>query len=131
MFARDRVRKSSAKAEEFLPITDESATGKKVWMLPNLQCLTNIYARLNQSRPASLDGVQLVHDEQMQYAKVLQDSKTLMEQLAAEAALPNVPFADYRLRGRGGLVFATGKIVSCLQEADILAGCAMRFAREG
>lgn len=131
MFARDRVRKSSAKAEEFLPIADESATGKKVWMLPNLQCLTNIYARLNQSRPASLDGVQLVHDEQMQYAKVLQDSKTLMEQLAAEAALPNVPFADYRLRGRGGLVFATGKIVSCLQEADILAGCAMRFAREG
>jgi len=131
MFARDRVRKSSAKAEEFLPIADESATGKKVWMLPNLQCLTNIYARLNQSRPASLNGAQLVHDGQMQYAKVLEDSKTLIEQLAAEVALPIVPFADYRLRGRGDLIFTTGKIEPCLQAADILAGCAMRFARDG
>jgi hypothetical protein len=131
MFARDRVRKSTAKAEDFLPIADESATGKKVWMLPNLQSLTNIYARLNQSRPVSLDGAQLVHDEQMQYAKVLEDSKALMEQLAAEAAVPIVPFADYHLRGRGNLVFATGKIEPCLQAADILAGCAMRFARDG
>lgn len=131
MFARDRVRKAGAKAEDFLPIADESATGKKVWMLPNLQCLTNIYARLNQSRSVSLDGAQLVHDEQMQYAKVLEDSKTLMEQLSAEAALPIFPFADYRLRGRGDLVFATGKIEPSLQAADIIAGCAMRFARDG
>lgn len=131
MFARDRVRKSTAKAQDFLPIADDSATGKKVWMLPNLQSLTNIYARLNQSRPVSLDGAQLVHDEQMQYAKVLEDSKALMEQLAAEVAVPIVPFADYRLRGRGDLIFATGKTESCLQAADILAGCAMRFARDG
>lgn len=130
-FARDRVRKPSAKAEEFLPIADESAAGKKVWMLPNLQCLTNIYARINQSRSVNLDGVQLVHDEQMQYAKVLEDSKTLMEQLATKAALPSVPFADYRLRGHGDLIFATGKNEPCLQAADILAGCAMRFARDG
>lgn len=131
MFARDRVRTSIATAEDFLPIADESATGKKVWMLPNLQSLTNIYARLNQSRPVSLDGVRLVHDEQMQYAKVLEDSKELMEKMAAEAAVPIVPFADYRLRGRSDLVFATGEIEPCLQAADILAGCAMRFARDG
>ncbi len=131
MFARDRLQKLEAKAEEFLPIADEAATGKKVWMLPNLQCLANIYARLNQSRPVSLDGAQLVHDEQMQYAKVLEDSKSFMEKLAAEAAVPIVPFADYRLRGCGDLVFATGKIEPCLQAADILAGCAMRFARDG
>jgi hypothetical protein len=131
MFAQDRVRTSIATAEDFLPIADESATGKKVWMLPNLQSLTNIYARLNQSRPVSLDGVRLVHDEQMQYAKVLEDSKELMEKMAAEAAVPIVPFADYRLRGRSDLVFATGEIEPCLQAADILAGCAMRFARDG
>jgi hypothetical protein len=67
----------------------------------------------------------------MQYAKVLEDSKALMEQLAAEVAVPIVPFADYRLRGRGDLIFATGKTEPCLQAADILAGCAMRFARDG
>jgi hypothetical protein len=37
-----------------------------------------------------------------------------LEQLAAEAALPIVPFADYRLRGRGDLIFATGKNEPCL-----------------
>lgn len=130
MFARDRVREASAKAEDFLPIADETEAGKKVWMLPNLQCLTNIYARLNQSRPAGLDGAQLIHDEQMQYAKVLVDSKALMERLSDEAALPIVPFADYQLRGRGDLVFTTGRSEPCLQAADILAGCAMRFARD-
>jgi hypothetical protein len=66
----------------------------------------------------------------MQYAKVLLDTKALMERLSDEAALPIVPFADYQLRGRGDLVFTTGRSEPCLQAADILAGCAMRFARD-
>lgn len=65
----------------------------------------------------------------MQYAKVLVDSKALMEKLSDDAALPIVPFADYRLRVRADLVFTTGISEPCLQAADILAGCAMRFAR--
>jgi hypothetical protein len=66
----------------------------------------------------------------MQYAKVLVDSKALMEKLSDDAALPIVPFADYRLRVRADLVFTTGISEPCLQAADILAGCAMRFARD-
>lgn len=130
MFARDRVREASAKAEDFLPIADETVAGKKVWMLPNLQCLTNIYARINQSRPTGLDSARLIHDEQMQYAKVLVDSKALMERLSDTASLPIVPFADYQLRGRGDLIFRTGTSEPCLQAADVLAGSTMRFARD-
>lgn len=131
MYARDRVQRAEAKADDFLPLADESVTGKKVWMLPNLQCLVNAYGRVNQSRLQGLDGVTLVHDEQLQYGKVLEDAKALLEELAAQNAMPITPFSDYQLRGHAALVFATDADEPCLQAADILAGCAMRFARTG
>lgn len=128
MFARDKSRRAEATASEFLPLADESDTGKPVWMLPNLQCLTNIYARINQSR-RGLAGVTLVHDAQLQYSKVLADAKAMMEALATQEALPLMPFSDYQLRGQADLAFAAVANEPCLQAADILAGCAMRFAR--
>lgn len=130
MYARDNARREDA-VDVFLPIPDLSATGKKVWMLPNLQCLTNIYGRINQSRPQGLDGVTLVHDVQLQYDKVLGDGKAMLEKLAAENAMPVVPFADYNLRGNVTLAFASSVDEPILQAADILAGCAMRFVRGG
>lgn len=131
MYARDRSRVRGAQSEPFLPIADETVSGKKVWMLPNLQCLTNVYARVNRSLPHGLQGVTLVHDAQLQYAKILEDSKALMEKLAAARAIPVVPSADYDLRGQADLAFATAREEPCLQAADILAGCAMRFAQDG
>lgn len=129
MYTRDRVRVRDAKATAFLPIADSSETGKPVWILPNLQCLTNTYARINQSRDAGLAGSDLVHDGQMQYAKVLKDGKASMEHLAAMSALPILPFGDYNLQGNSRLRFADSKAEPCLQASDILAGLAMRFAR--
>lgn len=131
MYARDNALSAGAKATDFLPIADESVTGKKVWILPNLQCLTNIYGRINRSRGQGLDGVALVHDVQLQYGKILEDAKAMLEKLAAQNAMPIVPFADYRLRGRAGLDFAAAADEPCLQAADIVAGCMMRFARGG
>jgi hypothetical protein len=128
--ARDRAQLGNARAEDFLPLFDLAESGKKVWMLPNLQCLTNIYGRINQSRTKSLDGVPFVHDEQLQYAKVLRESKALMEQLAGQYAIPVVPFADYQLKGRADLQFASYREEPCLQAADLLAGCGMRYARD-
>ncbi|MCW2338157.1 hypothetical protein M2337_002390 [Sphingobium sp. B2D3A] len=109
MYARDNAMEADAEAEAFLPIADESVTGKKVWMLPNLQCLTNIYGRINQSRRYGLDGVTFVHDVQLQYGKVLEDAKGALETLAAQNAMPIVPFADYQLRGHATLGFATSE----------------------
>jgi hypothetical protein len=129
LYARDRVRSADSESAQFLPLADESITGKNVWMLPNLTSLTNIYGRINQSRRIGLDGVTLVHDVQLQYGKVLEDSKALLESLVYESAMPLVPFSDYRLRGRAELAFSAAADESCLQAADILAGCAMRYAR--
>lgn len=130
MRARDRASDGGANAEAFLPLFDLTAAGKKVWFLPNLQSLTNIYARINMSRSGSLDGISIIHDEQLQYAKVLEDSKALMEGLAAEGTLPVVPFADYHITGSAKLSFATFREEPCLQAADLIAGCAMRFVRD-
>lgn len=131
MHARDRANAAGARASDFLPIHDVSAAGKKVWMLPNLQCLTNIYARINQSRFQNLNDVVLVHDVQLQYDKILGDAKEIMEDLSARNALPITPFADYRLRGSADLTYSHALEESCLQAADILAGSMMRFVRSG
>lgn len=131
MYARDRAHAREAKAEDFLPLADQGKTGKKVWILPNVQSLTNIYARINQSRRQGLGGVTLVHDAQLQYDDVLADAKGMMERLSKLDLLPLTPFSDYRLRGHANLVFATGADEPSLQGADILAGSAMRFARRG
>lgn len=131
MYARDNLRQADAQADDFLPIADESSSGKKVWILPNLQSLTNIYGRINQSCQQGLHNLTLVHDIQLQYGKILGDAKGLMEKLAVQHAMPFVPFADYQLRGNAALAFATASDEPCLQAADIIAGCAMRYARSG
>jgi len=128
MLARDRTREAGAVAEDFLPIADEGPTGRAVWMLPNLTSLTNLYGRVNQSR-RSLVGVTLVHDVQLQYGGVLDAAKAQLEDLSACGAMPFTPFADYGLRGRAELTFATAIDEPCLQAADVIAGCAMRFGR--
>lgn len=101
-----------------------------VWMLPNLTSLSNIYARINLSRPDGVEGITLVHDEQLQYGSILADTKRLMEELARQGSAPLALFADYDVFGVADLRFvaSTGEIL--LQAADLLAGCAMRFARD-
>ena len=131
MYARDRASTTDARASDFLPIHDVSDAGKKVWMLPNLQCLTNIYARINQSRIQNLSAVVLVHDVQLQYGKILGEAKETMEDLSARNAVPITPFADYRLRGNADLIYCHASEETCLQVADILAGSMMRFVRSG
>lgn len=130
MEARDRARAAGAGAGSFLPIADRAATDRLVWMLPNLTSLTNIYGRINRSRAGNLAGVTLVHDEQHQYGGILADSKALMETLAGMSAVPLLPFADYRVTAEAVLRFANHETDPCLQAADLIAGCAMRFARD-
>lgn len=129
LYARDRAHSPSARAASFLPIPDVGPGGRNVWMLPNLQCLTNIYARINRYAGSSLGEAELVHDEQLQYGSVLEDAKAQMEDPALQAVVPFTPFADYRLKGQAGLSFARWTDEPSLQAADILAGFTMRFVR--
>ncbi|NMN03799.1 MULTISPECIES: DUF3800 domain-containing protein [unclassified Novosphingobium] len=129
MEARDRLDLGETPLESFLPLPDRTETDRMVWMLPNLTCLTNIYARINLSRPEGVGGITLVHDEQLQYGAVLESNKALVDDLAQQGNAPQALFANYDLSGVADLRFAASKSEICLQAADLLAGCAMRFAR--
>jgi hypothetical protein len=130
MEARDRLNLGESKLEDFLPLADRTETDRMVWMLPNLTSLTNIYARINLSRPDGLDSITLVHDEQLQYGSILADTKALMEELSSQGNVPPALFADYDLAGAADLCFVASTSDILLQAADLLAGCAMRFARD-
>jgi len=130
MEARDRLNLGECGVEDFLPLADRTEAGRLVWMLPNLTSLSNIYARINLSRPEGVDGVTLIHDEQLQYGSILTDTKALMEDLARQGNAPPAPFANYDLSGVADLRFVASTSEICLQTADLLAGCAMRFARD-
>lgn len=130
LYARDKAQSPKANEADFLPIADISPRGKSVWMLPNLQCLTNIYARINKYAGSRIGQCELIHDEQLQYATVLEDAKAQMEELALQAAVPWTPFADYRLRGMARLSFTSSLADPCIQAADVLAGFTMRFVKK-
>lgn len=130
MEARDRLNLGKSGLEDFLPLADRNDADRMVWMLPNLTSLTNIYARINLSRPDGVDGVRLVHDEQLQYGAILAANKKLMEDLSRQGAVMPALFADYDLTGAAEFRFVTSTDEICLQAADLLAGCAMRFARD-
>lgn len=71
-----------------------------------------------------------IHDEQLQYGAILTDAKALMEDLARQGNALPAPFADYNLSSVAELRFVDSTSKICLQAADLLAGCAMRFARD-
>lgn len=114
----------------WLPLPDESVTGRPVWMLPALSSLTNIYARINKHRGGDLAHVLLVHDEHMLFGGILEEAKQLMERLAAEDAVIVVPHADYALRERAALEFAASAASPGIQIADVIGGFVMRYVRD-
>ncbi|USQ98436.1 DUF3800 domain-containing protein [Caulobacter sp. RL271] len=129
MFARDRAGRADADPLGFLPLADIGPGGRPVWILPNLQCLTNIYARINLWAGRQVKDLQLIHHAQLQYESVLRDGKTLMEALGGQGAEIWTPFADYGLEESASLRFASSDEEPCIQAADIVAGAVMRCMR--
>lgn len=114
----------------WLPIPDNSVTGRPIWILPGLSALTNIYARINKFRRGALAEVELIHDEHMLYGNILSGAKAQMEALSAGGGLPYVPNADYRLREKASLSFQKSESSRGIQAADVLGGFVMRFVRD-
>ncbi|MDE8653894.1 DUF3800 domain-containing protein [Novosphingobium album (ex Liu et al. 2023)] len=71
-----------------------------------------------------------IHDKQLQYGAILTDAKALMEDLTRRGNTLPAPFSDYNLSSVAELRFVDSTSEICLQAADLLAGCAMRFARD-
>ncbi len=136
-FALDSLkdfRKAGARKQEvqrrFLPLPDPGHTGKEVWILPHLSAFTNLYARINKLRNGHMAGVRIVHDDQPYFAEILRSSKQAAEDLAAKDEVINLARADYRFVEPGELSFAPSTGSPGVQAADLVAGFAMRFARD-
>lgn len=99
-------------------------------MLPNLSSFTNIYARLNLYRGGKLNGITLVHDQQLELDNILQNAKDAVESLNHNADLMITPYADYRFKEQATLEFAQSHNITGIQLADIVAGASMRYFRD-
>ena len=136
-FALDSLkdfRKAGASKPEvqrrFLPLPDPGHTGKDVWILPHLSAFTNLYARINKIRDGRLSDVQIIHDDQPYFAEILRSSKQAAEGLAGNDGVIKLARADYRFVESGDLTFTPSTGSSGVQAADLIAGFAMRHARD-
>jgi hypothetical protein len=111
----------------FLPVPDDSKSARKIWMLPNLTSLTNLYARINKYHGRLLAGITLVHDQQLQLDAILRSAK-----LAAESIGPGfyTPYSDYEFIETAILEFVGSHRSIGIQCADVLAGTVMRYFRD-
>lgn len=115
----------------YLPSPDASKSGKPIWMLPNLACFSNIYARINLFHRREIANLRLFHDEQLQFDHVLRDGKIAAESLFGDGPLPSTPHADYHFTQQAELAFVRSDESVGIQVADVLAGFVMRYIKDG
>lgn len=113
----------------FLPVPDFSKARHPFWILPNLSSFTNLYARINLFRRKKMERVRIIHDEQLQYAHILQDGMRSTEEFAKRGLTWPLPHADYGLTTGAELTFAPSHTSPGIQAADVLAGFVMRFVQ--
>jgi hypothetical protein len=114
----------------FLPVPDIGKRKQSIWMLPNLTCFTNIYARINRLHGRRIGSLTLFHDEQLHFEEIVRNAKRNTEDLTKKAQAPLLPFADYHFEEEARLVFSNSSASSGIQAADVLAGFIMRFTRD-
>ena len=125
------MRKTDSAAHlRFLPSPDLNRHSKHVWMLPNLSCFTNIYARINLFRRRKLADVHLVHDQQLEIEEILRDAKLQAERIKDSGFEAFTPSADYHFHEQASLEFASSHESLGIQLADVIAGTVMRFFRD-
>jgi hypothetical protein len=115
--------------QSFLPVPDFSKAQRPFWILPNLSSFTNLYARINLFRGKKMDRVRIIHDEQLQYAHILQGGKRSTEEFTKRGLTWPLPHADYGLTAGAELTFAPSLSSTGIQVADVIAGFVMRFVQ--
>lgn len=114
----------------FLPSPDLNKRNKQVWMLPNLSSFTNIYARINLFRGGRLEGVRLVHDQQLELEDILRNAKHAAESIKDYKIEPFTPQSNYLFYENASLNFVASHESIGIQVADVIAGTVMRFYRD-
>lgn len=109
--------------KRFLPLPDFSR-GKKYGILPNVNCLANIYARINKIEGDG-ETITIYHDEQKEFNAPLEEIKKLTEVLSSEASLIT-PYSDFNIKNKANLDFVSSKDEYGVQFADLISGAFMR-----
>lgn len=125
--------KSSEKKEDaikrFIPIPDLNKNGKKVNLLPQISCLTNIIARVNYLNN-SLDKIQFIHDEQKQFDDILESNIDIMYELNGSEFGLKMKGVNFNLLSKPNITIDTLSHNDIgIQIADILAGFMMRYVK--
>lgn len=111
----------------FLPGTDISKRGKTLLMLPNLSSFTNIYARMNLFMKGGLSGVQIFHDEQLQFDEIIEKAKCDVENFPHSEYGYISGASDYHFRKTAKLLFKASHDSLGIQVADAIAGFSRRY----
>lgn len=115
---------------QFLPPPDHNKRSKRVWMLPNLTSFANIYARLNLYFRRNLQGVHIVHDQQLELEDILHLGKATVEAQKDQSQVPYTPHSDFIFEEMATFTFAQSHEGIGLQIADVVAGAVMRYFRD-
>lgn len=111
----------------FVPIPDTGKHGRQIWMLPNLSSFTNLYARINLYMQGKLSDVQIFHDEQLQFDRIIEAAKMDVEGFPAEKFGFVSDSTNYKFNDTANLFFKASHESFGIQIADVIAGFVMRF----
>jgi len=127
---REQSQEDGEAYQRFLPPPDRNKHEKRLWMLPNLTSFTNIYARLNLFYGRKLQGVHLVHDQQLEVEDILHLGKATAESQREADHIPYAPHSDFVFAETASFEFAQSHEAVGIQLADVVAGAVMRYFRD-
>lgn len=116
--------------KKFIPIPDLNKNGKKVNLLPQISCLTNIIARVNCLN-SGLNKIRFFHDEQKQFDNILEDNVNIMYELSSSESRWKMRGVNFNLLSKPDITIDTLSHNDIgIQIADILAGFMMRYVKK-
>lgn len=113
--------------KNFVPIPDIGKNGKKIHLLPQISCLTNIVARVNHGY--DLNEIKFLHDEQRHFDNVILDNVNSMTSLGGV----DVPFyyANFNVSSYPLVSFENVSNDNLfIQIADVVSGFMMRYVQK-
>lgn len=109
---------------KFVPIPDIGKHNQKIYLLPQISCLTNIIARVNHG--TDLDKVKFLHDEQKYFDNIMLENVNLMPELVDIDI--SFHYANFSVLRKPIVLFENLSSDNLfIQIADIISGFMMRY----
>lgn len=111
---------------KFVPIPDIGKHGRKIYLLPQISCLTNIIARVNHA--SNLNLISFLHDEQKHFDEIILNNVNLMKSLSGGDV--KFHYADFSIDRTPNVSFENISDENIfIQVADIISGFLLRYVQ--